>query len=266
MRMLKMAPLLVGSILCSAPTYAAFVVETHSSGKANATNFAILPGAGNATGATASAASTAVGLAGTNSIFGSNNTVAGTLDTYQFSYTPGSDADNTALAAATALGNSSATDADGAGPGLPVYANVPQVATGLTGGGSGLYNVYFTSPSSTNVNEAGSLFEITSDLPTTALSPVVLNDGGTGPDEEDGTPFTGGANNRWLHIATVPLTAGNTYTVTMTSNADSFVSQRAHGVMWELVTPIPEPSTLALLLLGLVAGRLFIDRSNGRKY
>jgi hypothetical protein len=264
MRFLNMAPFVLGSILCSATANAAFIVEAHSSGKANATNFAILPGAGNATGATASVASTAVGLAGTNSIFGSNNTIAGTVDTYRFSYTPGSDADNTALAAATSLGNSSAADADSAGAGLPVYTNAPQLATGLTGGGSGLYNVYFTSPSSANVNAAGSLFEITSDLPAVSLNPVVLNDGSTGPDEEDGAPFTGGANNRWLHIATVPLTAGNTYTVTMTSNVDSFVSQRAHGVMWELVRPIPEPSTLGLICVGLAAGGLFFRRNNGR--
>jgi hypothetical protein len=247
-----LAPLLfVGSILFNARADAAFIVETHSSGKANATNFAILPGAGNATGATASTASTATGLAGTNSIFSSNNTIAGVVDTYRFSYTPGTNADNTVLAAATALGNSSAIDADGAGAILPVYANVPQLATGQTGGGSGLYNVYFTAPASTNVNAAGSLFDITSDLPTISLNPVILNDGGTGPDEAAGTPFTGGANNRWLHIATVPLTAGNTYTVTMTSNVDSFVSQRAHGVMWELVRPIPEPASLALAMLGM---------------
>jgi len=265
MRLFMLPPLLLlGSILLTATAEAAFIVEAHSSGKANATNFAILPGAGNATGATASTASTAVGLAGTNSIFGSNNTVAGTLDTYQFSYTPGTDVDNTALAAATSLGNSSAVDADGAGPALPVYANLPQLATGLTGGGSGLYNVYFTAPASTNVNAAGSLFDITSDLGTTSLNPVILNDGGTGPDEEAGAPFTGGANNRWLHIATVSLTAGNTYTVTMTSNADSFVSQRAHGVMWELVRPIPEPSSLALVLFGVAAAGLFFGRNNGR--
>lgn len=236
---------------------AAFIVEAHSSGKANATNFAILPGAGNATGATASAASTAVGLSATNSIFSSNNTVADVVDVYQFSYTPGSDADNTALAAATALGNSSASDADGAGPGAPVYANVPQVATGLVGGGTGIYNVYFTAPASTNVNAAGSLFDITGDAGTVSLNPVNLNSGSTGPDEVAGGAFTGGANNLWLQIATVKLTAGTTYTVTVTSNADSFVSQRAHGVMWEF-QEVPEPvslGTAGLASLALLAVR-----------
>jgi hypothetical protein len=33
----------------------------------------------------------------------------------------------------------------------------------------------------------------------------------------------------------------------LTANSPTFVSQRAHGVMWELVAPIvPEPSTFAL--------------------
>ena len=104
---------LLALVCCVAQTHAAFIVEVHISGKANA-NFAIIPGAGDATGATASAMSSAVGLSGTNSIFSSNNTVAGVVDVYQFSYTPGVDADNTAFTAGDALGNSSAADADGA--------------------------------------------------------------------------------------------------------------------------------------------------------
>lgn len=239
---------------------AAFMVEAHSSGKANA-NFAVIPGAGNATGASASTASSAAGVSATNSIFSSNNTIAGVVDVYRFSYTPGSNADNTAFAAGTALGNSSASDPDGAGAGLPVYAIAPLMASGLVGGDTGLYNVYFTSPSSTNVNPAGSQFDITSDAPIVTLNPVNLNDTNTGPDEVVGGTFTGGANNRWLKIATVPLTAGTTYTVTVTSNVDSFVSQRAHGVMWERV--IPEPAALGLISTGLGALAL-VRRRSGR--
>jgi len=249
----------LGILLHNAQVRAAFMVEAHISGKANA-NFAIVPGAGNATGASASTASAAAGVSATNSIFSSNNTIAGVVDTYRFSYTPGSNADNTAFAAGTALGNSSASDADGAGAGLPLYAIGPLTASGLVGGDSGLYNVYFTSPSSTNVNAAGSQFEIASDLPTVTLNPVNLNDTNTGPDEVVGGTFTGGANNRWLKIATVSLTAGKTYTVTVTSNADSFVSQRAHGVMWERV--IPEPATLGLISTGLGALALVRRRSS----
>ena len=243
---------LIALTCCLAPAQAAFIVEVHPSGKANA-NFAIIPGAGNATGATASTPSSAVGLGGTNSIFSSNNNIAGVVDVYRFSYTPGTNADNTVFAAAASLGNSAAVDADGAGATAPVYTNTPQLATGFAGGNSGLYNVYFTIPSTPNVNVAGSLFDITNDLATVVLNPVVMNDGGTGPDEVAGTPFTGGANNRWLKIAAVPLTAGNTYSVTVTSNADSFVSQRAHGVMWEFVGPlVPEPSSFVLAGLTLV--------------
>ena len=125
------------AITCSLATaQAAFIVEAHTSGKANA-NFSIIPGAGNATGASASIASSAPGLAGTNSIFSSNNTIAGVVDVYRFSYTPGTNADNTVFAPAAALGNSFAADADGAGPTAPVYANVPQLATGIAGGASG---------------------------------------------------------------------------------------------------------------------------------
>src|SRR5262245_26547931 len=128
----------------AAPAHAAFIVEGHPTGKANATNFAFVPGAGNGTAAsTSTTPSTAVGLSATGSIFGSNNTIAGVVDVYRFSYTPGTNADNTVLAAATSLGNSQAVDADGAGAGVPVYATVPQLATGITGGASGIYNVYF---------------------------------------------------------------------------------------------------------------------------
>ena len=252
---LSLATLLVAAG-CAATAHAAFIVEAHSSGKANA-NFAIIPGAGNATTATASTLSIALGLSATNSIFGSNNTVAATVDKYRFSYTPGTNADNTIYALGAALGNTSAADGDGLGPLVPVYANVPQLATGQTGGVSGLYKVYFTVPASTNVNVAGSRMEITSDLPTVALNPVNLNSGGTGlnTNTNPAGAYLGGANNRWLHVATVHLTAGNTYSFTLTSNADSQVSQRAHGVMWELQTAdviIPEPSSFALAAFALV--------------
>jgi hypothetical protein len=252
MRLTLSALLGLVAISCGiATTHAAFIVEADNvavAGKAN-DHFTSLP-AGTGFSLTPTP-STAVGLAGNQSAFG--NPANGTgPDQYTFRYTPGTDVDNTALAAATALGNSFAADADGAGPIAPVYANVPQLATGIAGGASGIYNVYFTVPSTANVNVAGSIFEITSDLPTIVLNPVNLNDGGTGPDEVAGAPYTGGANNRWLKIASVPLTAGNTYTVRLTANGPTFVSQRAHGVMWEFVGPlVPEPSSLVLIGIAL---------------
>jgi hypothetical protein len=231
---------------------AAFIVEPDNvagpDGKAN-DHFSSLP-AGTGFSLTATASS-AVGLQANQTAFGNPANSTGP-DQYTFRYTPGPDADNTPLAALTSLGNSEATDADGLGAGAPVYANLPQLATGQTGGVSGLYNVYFTTLTSTNVSTTGSFFDITNDAATVSLNPVNLNDAGTGPDEVAGTPFTGGANNRWLKIASlVHLTAGTTYTVTETANTASFVSQRAAGVMWELVAadPVPEPSTMLLLSL-----------------
>jgi hypothetical protein len=251
---------LAAAICFSGIVQAAFIVEPDNVaspvGKAN-DHFSSLP-AGTGFSLT-TAASSAVGLQANQTAFGNPANSTGP-DQYTFRYTPGPDADNTALAALTSLGNSEATDSDGLGAGVPTYANVPQLATGLTGGVSGLYNVYFTSLSSTNVSTTGSFFDITNDAATVSLNPVNLNDGGTGPDEVAGTPYTGGANNRWLKIASlVHLTAGTTYTVTETANTASFVSQRAAGVMWELVEAdvVPEPSTLvlaALSCMGLISG------------
>jgi hypothetical protein len=223
--------------------HAAFIVEAHSSGKASATNFAIIAGAGNATGATASTKSNAVGLTGTNSIFSSNNTVAGVVDTYQFTYRLGTDADNTVFNAGDALGDTR-IDPPGNPGGVSAEA---QVASGLAGGGSGLYKVFITWPGSGNVNTAGSIITITSDGSPIVLNPVDQNNAAAnGP-----TPSGSGGANKWLLIGSAPLTSGNAYTVTMVSNADSFVSQRVHGVMWERA--IPEPASLGLAGLAGVA-------------
>ena len=232
---------------------AAFIVEADNvavAGKANG-NFSSLPaGTGFSLSATPSFAA---GLAGNQSIFGNPANATGP-DQYTFRYTPGTDADNTVYAAAAVLGNSQAADADGLGATAPVYVTLPQLATGLTGGRSGLYNVYFTTPQTTGSNAAGSQFVITHDLGSTDLNPVSTNNGGTGPDTTmaGDAIHVGGANDLWLKIASnVPLTAGTTYTVTQTANVATFVSQRAHGVMWEFVA-VPEPSTMALAGLSLV--------------
>jgi hypothetical protein len=193
---------------CGSLASAAFIVEGHPTGKANANfTFDTAPG-------TSTTPSTAVGLQGTGSRFGGTGTA---IDNYYFSYTPGTNADNTVFTLGTDLGNSNAS-------------------TGLVGGVSGTYNVYFTTPLTASVT-SDSTFTITSD---DANVVQVVNTGNTL------------AENAWLLLATVDLTAGTTYTVTQTSGDSSFTSQRSHGVMWELVTeaPVPEPATAGLLLIG----------------
>ncbi|XAM00597.1 PEP-CTERM sorting domain-containing protein [Phycisphaeraceae bacterium D3-23] len=219
---------MAASALIATGAQAAFVVDA-SGGPATATNFGF---GGDTTTASASATSAAVGLTGVSLFGGDGNN---SPDTYVFSYTPGTDADNFSPAAGSLLGS--------------VTGFGTETASGLAGGASGTYNVYISSPSSTNVNPAGSLVTVNGDGGTTDVIPALdFNDGGTGPDLDAGPAFVGGANNSWLLIGTVDLTAGNTYTVTVEANVNSFVSQRTAGVMWERA--IPEPGSLALLGLG----------------
>jgi hypothetical protein len=234
----------VAIIYISAPatTIAAFVVEADNvapEGKAFDHFVSTPPGSGFQLSA---AASTALGLTGNQSAFGNPANATGP-DRYEFVYTPGVDIDNTVFIAGTSLGNSSAIDIDGAGPGLPAYNIAPPLATGLVGGLSGMYNVYFTVPATANVNTAGSTITVFNNGSPVILNPVLMNNGGTGPDEVAGGTFTGGANNRWLRIGTVPLLSGNSYSVVVEANAlpPDFVSQRAHGVMWEYAGPLPPP-------------------------
>jgi hypothetical protein len=199
------------------PVQAAFMVEAHSSGLANA-NFS----SPYSTPMT-SIPSTAIATTATNSAFGG---IGDGPDTYIYSYTPGTDADNVTLPTGTDLGNG-------------------DLATGLSGGGSGLYNVYITWPDSVSVNPAGSRITITNDESDIVLDPVDMNIGGTGNP---------GGNNAWFLIGEyISLTQGNTYTVTQEANSTAYISQRSHGVLWEAV---PEPVSLSLLGMGA----LFIQR------
>ncbi len=183
-------------------TEAAFMVEAHSSGRANATNFT---GTG-----VASIPSTAPGVKATKSIFGGSHD-------YLFAYTPALDMDNYSPAAGTDLTNGHAS-------------------SGLMGGLSGKYNVYITWPASENVDAAGCTITVTNDADDVALGPVNMNTGKTGSP---------GGNNGWYRIAEkVHLTAGIKYTVRQKANSGTYVSQRSHGVMWELVEPDPLPISL----------------------
>ncbi|MEM1027208.1 MAG: PEP-CTERM sorting domain-containing protein [Planctomycetota bacterium] len=218
---------LASGFVFAAGANAAFVVNADTS----EANFSF---GGDTTSASSSAASAAVGTSGV-SLFGGNGSAD--PDNYTFSYTPGTDADNFSPAAGSLLGSTTGFGTE--------------FASGLAGGISGTYNVYITSPASTNVNPAGSLITVAGDAATgDVIAALDFNDGGTGADLDPGPAFVGGANNSWYLIGTVDLTAGTTYTVTVEANVNSFVSQRTAAVMWERV---PEPATASLLGLGALA-------------
>jgi len=207
----------ITAVLCvvvavwTADVQAAFVVEAHSSGLANA-NFS-------GTARETDYPSKAIGLTASGSVFGSTDPAS---HSYTYSYTPGVDVDNVPLSAGIDLGNG-------------------DLAMGLVGGSTGLYNVYITWPSATNVNLSGCRITVTSDGADIVLDPVDMNTGGSGNP---------GGNDAWLQIASgISLTSGVTYTVDQLANSTAYVSQRSHGVMWEVV---PEPATLALMSLGVL--------------
>ncbi len=229
---------MLAAALIAAPASAAFISNASTSDP----SFSL---GGDTTSASSSIASAAVGTSG-NSLFGGNGVAD--PDTYVFSYTPGTDADNFSPAAGSLLGSTTGFGTE--------------LASGVAGGGTGTYNVYWTTPASTNVNAAGADFTLESDGGDVSVLAVNGNNGGTGADLDPGAAFVGGANNSWYLLGTVTLTAGNTYTVTQEAVVNSFVSMRSSAIMWEAVASepvIPEPTSAVLLAgmfgLGLVQRR-----------
>ncbi len=205
---------------------AAFVIEIDTDGLDDGTltfspNFSF---GGDTTTASQSAPSVAVGTTGGDSIFGGDGSNANgnaydpaTADTYLYSYTPGTDADNFSPAAGTAL-------------------NQNLAASGIAGGGSDTYAIWATWPLTTNVNPAGVTYD--------------LFEGGIGGTNIFSTTIDQNGNDgTWVRLGYADLTAGTDYVLRQTAQQNSFVSQRAAAVMFE----IPEPGTAAVLGLGGLA-------------
>jgi hypothetical protein len=170
---------------------------------------------GDTTTASQSAASSAFGTSGADSIFGGDG--VNEPDTYVYQYDPSSEPDNLVVAAGTDLGSGN-------------------LATGLVGGGNGLYRVYATWPFTSNVGGLVN-YEVTSAADSFIVA-IDQNAGGNGSGDE------------WIPLGTIMYDAGlgADITVTQTSSINSFVSMRAYGLLFEAV---PEPASLALLAVGL---------------
>ncbi|MEW4571339.1 PEP-CTERM sorting domain-containing protein [Tautonia sp. JC769] len=179
---------------------------------------------GDTTTASTSILSTAVGLSGADSIFGGDG--VNEPDTYEYSYTLGVDADNLALAAGTDLGDGN-------------------VATGITGGKTGVYNVYATWPFTTNVSGGLVTFTLTGGGGTLFSTQIDQNNQG----------------NAWVLLGSASLQSGVSYTLSQVAGSNTFVSMRAAGVLFEAVSVIPEPSSLALVLVGGVGISVFCRRA-----
>ncbi|MCA9158389.1 MAG: hypothetical protein KDA51_13145 [Planctomycetales bacterium] len=168
---------------------------------------------GDTTSASQSAASTAVGLTGGDSIFGGNGVVS--PDTYVYSYTPGTDGNNYTPAAGTALNN----DGD--------------VSTGVLAGGTAVYNVYATWPFSSNVS--GGLTSYTLTDGASNLFSVSVDQVNTG--------------NEWVFLGAATLDQSKTYQLIQQAGANTFVSMRAAGVLFD-AKAVPEPSGFLVAVLG----------------
>jgi len=236
---MRLTTLLTLPALCGLATLASaggFLVEVDIDGLDDALvtpspNFSF---GGNTTTASSSIAGSAVGLTGGDSLFGGDapsGTTTPDPDTYVYTYSPASDADNFGPAAGTLLNSQG------------------DVVTALAGG-SGTYAAYAAWPMTTNVSNTPTNFVL--DDGTGEIATFSIDQNTT-----DGS---------WVKLFEFELDPSKTYTVTQTNTpaftpgvpgfsddnyTNGFVSMRASGVLFQ---PVPEPAAAAMLLLGLVGG------------
>ncbi|MEO1495567.1 MAG: hypothetical protein AAFV43_00280 [Planctomycetota bacterium] len=218
-------PKLIASLLaaCSLLTTqfvpAAYVIEIDTDGAVNGSvtfnaNFAF---GGDTTIASTSVASPALGLTGGDSLFGGNGALE--LDTYEYFYTPTVDGDNLLAPSGTVLNTTG------------------DVASGLVAGEAGVYAVYGAWPATTGVSGNPVTFTLL-DTSDNTIASVAVNQ-----NNLDG---------QWFKLFNAPLLdPAATYTLRQQPSQNSFVSMRSAGVLFDLVTPIPEPT--GLMLIGLAA-------------
>lgn len=186
-----------------------------------------------------------IGTTGGDSIFRGIDAAGGNPlqpHTYLYSYAPGVDGDNTAIPAGAALND----DGD--------------AGYGLRAGPSGVYRVYATWPQSQNNSGGPVRYTLNDGGSDIATTDVVQNEdvdlmfwpGPNNAGVPDGSTGVDGnlKGNEWEFLFEVTLDASTSYVLTQQPTlANSFVSMRSGGVLFELV---PEPTTALLAMAGLV--------------
>lgn len=214
MKRIQVVALLAMISLITVGAQAALLVEIDVDGKDDGvlTYNPLFTFGGDTTSAGQSAPSSAYGTTGADSIFGGNG--VDLPDTYVYTYTPASDADNLTITAGTDLGGGN-------------------LASGLDGGGLGTYRVYATWPYTTNVSGGITTFTVSTD------------DGATSFSVQIDQNYKG---NNWILLGEIAFSdMGSSIVVTQEAGSNTYVSMRAYGVLFEM---IPEPATLALLGMG----------------
>lgn len=192
----------------SSSLMAAYLIEVDTDGLDNGTllyspDFAF---GGDTTAASQSIPSGAIGMTGGDSIYGGNGSTF--PDTYVYTHSPDSQIDNLIFWGGEALGDRN-------------------YASGATGGGAGTYAVYATWPGTDNVN--GGLTHYQIDTTGDSVASSVDQNGPGGLD--DGVSF----GNVWVKIGEIEYTSGP-ITVTQTPTSNTFISMRAAGVLFELMS------------------------------
>ena len=216
------------SLFATANLRAAFIIATD--GSLGAGHFAFTGGPGGAPRAsTASAGNLPAYTDSPQTFFTLGHAYGGTAAPHQytFTYAPGSDPDNTVFATNTVFN---------------LQQNLR--ATGLTGGGSGFYNIYRLHPANPSVSGGNTTYRLfINGVELPALAQAI--------DQNAANLATGENAGRWELIGMVAVpNASDTVAVTMTPDSSTFVSMRASGIMFEYAGPIPEPATGVLLGLG----------------
>lgn len=187
---------------------------------------------GDTTTASQSAASTAVGMTGGDSIYGGNG--VNLPDTYVVTYTPAVDGDNNGTNAVAGL----------------ELNQFGVLGSNLAAGGSGDYDVYATWPHSNNMSGGPAVYTLTDGV--NVLFTVSLDQNTAMPPRDvtgDDIPDAG-TGGEWIYLGSATLDANTTYTLTQEATSNTFVSMRAAGVLFDAV---PEPASLSLLGLGGLA-------------